>query len=249
MNMRGLEELTEVPEPAWPELVHLLSTAAVPVEIVPVDPALGRATLLQLQVTARSYLGAFALHCGGLLLDGGWLRVFGSATARNRAALPGLAAVNGFPAVPDAAWRPGPGLVLAQDVLGGVFVLNGPDPAGFGRPGRPGEMVYFAPDTLGWQALEVGHSAWFDWLLSDGPATFYQDLRWPEWRTEVRALGAATEGLAVAPPLWSGEARADLAGTARRPVPMTELLAVHQRYARQLTGADPGFLGAPAGPR
>ncbi|MGW1093628.1 DUF2625 family protein [Streptomyces sp. NPDC002596] len=31
-----------------------------------------------MQVTARSHLGAVVLHCGGLLVDGGWLWVFGS---------------------------------------------------------------------------------------------------------------------------------------------------------------------------
>ncbi|WP_319789607.1 MULTISPECIES: DUF2625 family protein [Streptomyces] len=247
MNLRGLDELTGVPEPAWPELVSKVSSATVPLEIVPVDPALGRATLLQLQVTARSYLGAFALHCGGLLLDDGWLRVFGSATPRNPHGLPSLARVNGFPEPFDPDWRPEAGLVLAWDVIGGVFALNGPEPAAFGRPGRPGEVVYFAPDTLGWVALDVPHSAWFDWLLTGGPAAFYRDVRWPDWRAETRALDTAAEGLSVIPPLWSREARADLPGTSRRPVPMVELLEVHQEYARQLTGADPGFLGETAG--
>lgn len=248
MNMRGLEELTEVPEPAWPELVRKVSSATVPLEIVPVDAALGRATLLQLQITARSYLGAFALHCGGLLLDDGWLRVFGSATPRNPHGLPSLARVNGFPEDLDPGWRPEFGLVLAQDVLGGVFALNGPDPAALGRPGRPGEMVYFAPDTLGWRALDVPHPTWFGWLMTDGLAAFYRELRWPDWRDETRALATAAEGLSLVPPLWSREARADLPGTSRRPVPMGELLGLHQQYARQLTGADPGFLGETAEP-
>ncbi|SOD67712.1 Protein of unknown function DUF2625 [Streptomyces zhaozhouensis] len=243
MNMRGLEELTGVPEPAWPRLVSRVSSATVPLEIVPVDAALGRATLLQLQVTARSYLGAFALHCGGLLLDDGWLRVFGSATPRNPHGLPSLARVNAFPDDLVPGWRPGSGLVLAQDVVGGVFALNGPEPEAVGRPGLPGEVIYFAPDTLGWTALDVAHQEWFDWLLTGGSAAFYRDVRWPDWRAETKALATAGEGLSVVPPLWSREARADLSGTSRRPVPMGELLGVHQEYARQLTGADPGFLG------
>ncbi|WP_308345257.1 DUF2625 family protein [Streptomyces sp. ISL-94] len=41
------------------------------------DSDLARASLLQLQATTRSYLGVVVLHCGGLLLHDGWVRVFG----------------------------------------------------------------------------------------------------------------------------------------------------------------------------
>ncbi|UED85460.1 DUF2625 family protein [Streptomyces profundus] len=250
MEARGLEELTEVSEPAWPELVSKVSSAPLPVEIVPADPALGRATLLQLQVTARSYLGAFALHCGGLLVDDGWLRVFGSATPRNPGGMPGLAEVNAFPEHFAPDWRPSPGLVVAQDVLGGTFAVNGDhesDPAATGRPGGPGEVIYFAPDTLRWQALELPYAGWLDWVLSGGTTDFYQRLRWPGWRADTGALETATDGVSLVPPLWSLEAQRDLASTARRPVPMAELLGLHHRYARQLTNADPGFIGRTEG--
>ncbi|WP_062210102.1 DUF2625 family protein [Streptomyces sp. NBRC 109706] len=247
MEARGLEELTEVSEPAWPELVSKVSSAALPVEIVPADPALGRATLLQLQVTARSHLGAFALHCGGLLVDDGWLRVFGSATPRNPGGLPGLAEVNVFPERFDPDWRPSPGLIVAQDVLGGTFAVNDDDPAAAGRPGQPGEVVYFAPDTLRWQALALPYEGWLDWVLAGEPTDFYRKLRWPGWRADSRALETATDGISLVPPLWSLEAQRDLAGTKRQAVPMAELLGLHHRYARQLTQADPGFLGVTDG--
>ncbi|MFJ1567975.1 DUF2625 family protein [Streptomyces erythrochromogenes] len=43
--------------------------------MLPVDAESGRACLRQLQVTARSNLGGIVLNCGGLLVDGGWLRI------------------------------------------------------------------------------------------------------------------------------------------------------------------------------
>jgi hypothetical protein len=129
-------------------------------EVLPPDRDLGRASMHQLQVTARSYVGALVLHCGGLLVDDGWLRVFGSPVGGAAPETPTLARVNQFPEVFDPAWRPGPGLVVAHDVLGGVFALNGATPARAGRPGAPGEVVYFAPDSLRWEALGVGHSTW-----------------------------------------------------------------------------------------
>ncbi|WP_240529838.1 DUF2625 family protein [Streptomyces mangrovisoli] len=67
-----------------------------------------------------------------------------------------MATVNRFPVGPDAARRPDGGLVVAYDVLGGVFAVNNADPGAAGRPDGPGEMVYFAPDSLRWEALGAG---------------------------------------------------------------------------------------------
>lgn len=73
--MREIDELVQVADPAWPELEQAFTGSAVPVRVLPADPDEGRRCLLQLQVTARSVLGALTLHCGGLVLDDGWLRV------------------------------------------------------------------------------------------------------------------------------------------------------------------------------
>jgi hypothetical protein len=218
-------------------------------EVLPGDPALGRATLLQLQTTARSWLGGMALNCGGVVLDSGWLRIYGSAGAGASTGLPGgvtdlpsLAEVNEFPERVDPAWRPQGGLVVGHDVLGGVFVLNGADPEAVGRPGRPGEIVYFAPDSLRWEGLEVGHAAWLQWLLSEGTDHFYDTLRWPGWRAESGAL-TGRQGLSVVPFLWSAQARRDLHSTSRRAVPLAEILDLHRDYALKLDSIDPGFMG------
>jgi len=247
--MRDLTELTDVEEPAWPLLSEALASSGVSMEVLPGDPAEGRSTLLQLQITARSWLGGMVLNCGGVVLDSGWLRIYGSPGAGVPTGLPGgatglpsLAEVNGFPERFDPAWRPFNGLVVGHDVLGGVFVLNGPDPEAAGRPGRPGEMVYFAPDSLRWDALEVGHGAWLNWLLTEGTEAFYDTLRWPGWRAESGAL-TGTQGLSVVPFLWSAEARRDLLSTSRRAVPLAELLSLHRDFALKLDSVDPGFFG------
>ncbi|MFC1436224.1 DUF2625 domain-containing protein [Streptacidiphilus sp. N1-3] len=241
--MRELDELINVDDPAWPELQELFVTSAAPLEVLPVDPAEGRRCLLQLQVTARSALGSLVLNSGGLVLDGGWVRVFGGGTASDGRTMPSLAQVNAFPERFDPAWSPTVGLVVGHDVLGGVFALNGHNPVAAGRPGAPGQMAYFAPDTLAWEALEMGHSAWISWLLSGRLETFYDGLRWPGWTEDVAALTFA-QGISVYPFLWTKEAHADLAGTSRRPVPMREILGVATDFARQMGTADPGFLGA-----
>ncbi len=115
----------------------------------PVDPS------ALLQATAASSLGSFVLNCGGVLLDSGWLRIYGSPNDHAPAGTPSFAEINDLPERFDPAWRPEGGLVIAHDVLGGVFVVNGPDPAQINRPGGPGEVLDFAPDSLRWT-----RSAW-----------------------------------------------------------------------------------------
>lgn len=238
--MRELPELVDVDDPAWPVLRKEFAGTSVPLEVLPGDAERGRACLLQLQVSARSFLGALVLHSGGLLLDQGWLRVYGGGGDRG---LPGLAEVNRFPAGFDPAWQPLDGLVIGHDALGGVFALNGHDPAAAGRPGAPGQVVYFAPDSLTWEPLDIGYATWVTWLLSGRLDQFYGGLRWPGWQTESARLGSG-QGIAVYPFLWSEEARADLAATTRRPVPLRELLGVGADFCRRFDLNDPGFLGA-----
>ncbi|MDP5315941.1 DUF2625 family protein [Streptomyces poriferorum] len=88
-------ELTDVDDPAWPVLQEGFANSSVPVEVLPGDPGQGRACLLQLQVGARSALGALVLHSGGLVVDHGWVRVLAGAPS-GAAGLPGLARVNRY---------------------------------------------------------------------------------------------------------------------------------------------------------
>jgi hypothetical protein len=241
--MREIDELFDVDDPAWPLLLQELSGTDVPMEVLPGDTEAGRASLLQLQVSARSHLGGFVLNSGGLLVDSGWLRIFGSPGDCDTERLPGLAEINAMPEAFAPAWRPAAGLVVANDVLGGVFALNGGDAREAGRPGEAGEVLYFAPDSLRWEALGAGHSAWLSWILSGGLQGFYESLRWDGWRTEVSALNGR-QGLSFFPSLWSAEARQDLGATSRRAVSMAELLGLSRDSCRQFDGTGPGFLGA-----
>jgi hypothetical protein len=229
--MRTVEELTAVHDPAWPALEREL--LAHPRMVVrPIAAADGRDCLYRLQVTTRSRLGALALHTGGLLVDDGWLRVLGGGGGEH--GLPSLALANNLPSVGQ---QPPTALLVGYDVLGGRFEMNGPDPAALGRPGNPGEVCYFGPDTLTWECLDTGHGGWLSWIADGGPAPFYESLRWPGWPEETRTL-PLSHGITVYPFLWSREAHQDLAGTTRQPAPMTELFAVQAEFAARFA-AEP----------
>ncbi|WP_157387759.1 DUF2625 family protein [Nocardia terrae] len=223
MTVRNIDELIDTDDPAWPELAGKISDSAIPVEVLPATPARARDALYRLQVTARSVLGGLVLNTGGLVVDHGWLRILGG----GHGDLPDVATMNRM-ADPEPG-RESPGaLVVAVDVLGGMFAINGG-----ALPGNPGGICYFGPDTLAWQPLGGGHSSFVDWVLRGGLEDFYADLRWDGWAAETENL-PPDQGLAIYPPLWSAEGRGDIAATSRRGCPLPELTAQHLDTAGQM---------------
>jgi hypothetical protein len=222
---------------SWPALVDLLLRSFAAPRILPVRREQARAGLLQLDVAAGSALGAIALNCGGILLYDGWLRIFGGSPCPEEG-LPSIGQINAFPAHLDRAWTPMQGLVVAHDVLGGVFALNGlrPGPA---RPGVPGEVIYFDPTSLNWTRMRISHSEWLSWCVSGELPHFYDGLLWPGWRNDVQAL-RADQGIAVSPALWSEEAALAGHDLTRTVVAMADLLEVQFAAAR---GRDRGLDG------
>ena len=228
--MRTVKELLDVPDPAWPELRREIEAAPVPIEILPIAPDDGRECLRRLQVTVRSRMGAIALNSGGLWVEDGWLRVLGGGSSAR--ALAGLAEANGLTGEPA---DPPPSMLVGYDVLGGRFEVNGMEPAALGRPGQPGEVCYFAPDSLKWEPLGFGHGVWLSWIADGQTAGFDEGLRWPSWRDEAKPLTGA-QGLSVYPFLWSEEAQADLTATSRRPVPIEEIFRLNGEFAAKFAG-------------
>jgi uncharacterized protein DUF2625 len=227
VSQRSLEQLTAVEDPVWPMIRAWIADARQVVEVLPADRAQAETTLLALQVTTRSPMGALALETGGILVDHGWLRLLGSGHAR----LPDtLLTWNGLGEPAMGALLEG-GFVVAVDVLGGVFALNG---GGLGP--EPG-IHYFAPDRLAWEALECSHLAWIGWALTGDLAQFYASLRWPGWEQEVAALAPAY-GISIYPFVWT--AGPPVATRSRRTVPLAELWPLERAMAQQLQDVSPG---------
>lgn len=218
--MRSLTELRDVDDPDWPDLQVMIAKVRDRVVVRPVDRGVAEDCLHRLQVTARSRLGALALEAGGLLVDHGWLRIYGGGSEN----LPDLASINGLRA--EARDSP-PFMLVGSDVLGGQYAIDG---GGLGV--APGEVCYFGPDTLGWDSIGVGHGDWVRWALTGRVDQFYEALRWPEWQEEVQGL-RPDEGISCYPPPFTVEGR-DLGAVSRRVVPLAELHDLLAGTARRL---------------
>lgn len=219
--MRSLEELLDVPAPAWPVLLEAVADAAVDVEVVPADASRAARTLVALQVAVGSTLGALAYRCGGLLVDRGWFRLLGGGSAH----LPDLAAANGLD---EGRHLPPDRLVVGHDALGGTFVVDG---GGLGI--APGEVCYRGPDTLAYEALGVGHGGFVEAALDGRLSDRFASLRWSGWQVEVERL-RPDQGLSLYPPPFTVEGR-DVGAASRRAVPIAELVAFYDDAARRVT--------------
>jgi hypothetical protein len=218
---RPRSDLVMQGSPAWPEVSAALSDSAVAVEVLPVDPAAGERCLRRIGATADSWLGALALHTGGLLVDHGWLRVYGGGCPQRR--LPNLSDVN--PGAQQAAY-----LLVGADVLGGRYVIRGladsAPAAGGGAPvslpGEPGEICYLGPDTLQWEPLQWSYRDWLSLMVGGAVADFYHDLRWPGWEAEIPAI-PLDRLLCLYPPVYTKDGRAQLATAERQMVAADDL--------------------------
>ena len=221
--MRSLSELTATDDPAWP-LVQQWVAAAPNAVVLPVDHHKAEAALTKLQVTLRSPMGAVTYYTGGILVDHGWLRILGSGSERLTRSIPSW---NAGRAPTDAAGHSAY-LLVADDVLGGFFAINGG-----GLQGRPGNVFYLAPDSLEWEDMSMGYTDFLRWALSARVDQFYSDNRWPHWQDEVAKV-PGDKALSVYPFLWAKGPTIE--HRSRRAVPVEEVYGVTMDARRQLGG-------------
>ena len=195
---RSLEELQNTDEPGIEVIRDWLGQASGNGAVLLThEKALAEATLLQLQVTTRSLLGAVVYDTGGILVDDGFLRILGSGRERsllqsNRSA--GLLTDNEDPSG---------ALLVADDVMGGLFALNG---GGFGSENM-GEVFYLAADEMAWTPLEMGYSDFLAWCLTGDRTMLYETLASFDAFT-YRPRPPISSTYSFYPFLWTREAHA-----------------------------------------
>lgn len=83
-------ELIDTNEPGWALIEERLKETKNGYEILPRDEGRAQSELLGLQVTTHSPMGALVYGYGGIVIDGGWLRVLGSGYERMRRGIYGF---------------------------------------------------------------------------------------------------------------------------------------------------------------
>ena len=155
----------------------------------------------------NSLFGAIVYETGGIVFDG-WVRVLGCGE-RNLADWNNKLKLNGV-------------LVVADDILGGLFGLNI----------ETNFIHYFAPDTLAWEKLDFTYSEFIYWLSEGDVDMFYESFRWDDWTNEVKGL-TFSEGISFYPPLWAAEK-----DKSRKAIPLEEIVLLSFEYQKQLNLPD-----------
>lgn len=226
MSRRSLAELIDAKDPGWPVVQGWIARAKNQLEVLP--PAATRAdTLIGLQVTTRSTMGAVAYETGGMLVDHGWVRLLGSGHPRLPRDVVGWNRDRGVPLDHGAP----PFLLIADDVVGGLFALDGD------RWGTDHHVYYFAPDTLRWEDTGKGYSDFVAWLFEGDLDTYYADYRWDGWQRDVEAA-PGDRAYSIVPFPFTQDA--PIPRRSRRLIPVAELYGLYQDLARQLEDVPDG---------
>lgn len=194
--MHNLQELIS-DNPGWPILQEWIKLAKNKTEILPVDRKKAEEALINIQLTTSSLMGAIVYETGGLLIDNGWIRIFGSGCERMKRSLPEWNKGKTFTQYGEMA----PYLLVADDVIGGHYAING----GFFGTDR-GNIYFNSPDSLDWEPLGIDYSQFLLFCFEHDLNDFYEGLRWKNWQEDVIKLHHDSTYI-FTPYLWAKEGK------------------------------------------
>jgi hypothetical protein len=223
VKLRPLEELINRTDPGWPFVQQMIDSAKNAVEVLPRDSSKIEEALYQTQVTTRSPMGAVIYTTGGILVDGGWIRILGSGHSKLTRTVPSWNKGKAFVDFGDKASY----LLIADDAVGGFFALNG------GKFGKDvGNIYYLSPDRLIWEPLEFTYTQFLAFCFSGELDEFYGKLRWTNWKKDVAKLNGNSV-FNFHPVLWSKEGK-DINRNKRKKIAVGEQYEFNMSSRRQL---------------
>lgn len=220
-KMRPVEQLINNTDPGWPVVRKWIDSAKNKIEILPADNSQARDVLYKTQVTTRSIMGAIVYSTGGILIDYGWIRIFGSGNAKLQRTLPGWNKGKAFKNFGD----PPAFFLVADDAAGGLFAIN------YGSFGTDKENIYyFSPDSLQWEAMGINYEDFIWFCFTGDLEKFYSGIRWKLWRKDMLSINA-DQVFHITPPLWSAEGK-DIEKCSKMPVPADEQYAYSMAWLK-----------------
>ncbi len=222
-KMRTIQELINTTDPGWAIVEQMIDSATNKVEVLPVDTNNAKNALYKTQVTTRSPMGAIIYMTGGILIDNGWIRILGSGSNRLTRTLPDW---NKGKSITEFG-QPAPFLLIADDAMGGFFLLNG---GGLGED--LGKTYYLSADNLEYEPLGLSYTDFLYFCFNDNLDEFYKGYRWTNWNEEVSKL-EGDKVFSFFPYLWTEEGK-DINKNHRKAVPIEELYHFHLDLRKQL---------------
>ena len=199
----------------WQQLLKLFEKADRPIKICEGDYTRGVNEINEIGASPESVLGAVIVNSCGIVFDN-WVFVIGQSSG-NYGILNFSEKMN---------YDSNGLLVVATDIVGGVFALN------MGRFAEDQGMVwYFAPDTLKWESLEMKYSGFIAWLTQGDLSGYYSSMKWTDWRKDAESVSFG-EGILIYPYLWAKECNIETAS--KTVVPLSEILRMNDDFSKRI---------------
>lgn len=203
-------------ENLWNEIVEMLHKSENKIRIDRIETP--NTTLLdKLNINKNSVLGQIVLHTSGIVVDN-YIRIYGNGDEK--------VSHNIYAYNQKLKKQFGDGfLFIADDVFGGLFAIN----CG-GYSSKMNNILYFAPDILEWEDIEINYAEFITYILSRNVNEFYQSYKWSEFNDYIAHV-TYKQGILIYPFLWSKEC--DIEKADKKIVPFDELIQLNLDYKKK----------------
>lgn len=194
----------------WNETKCILKNSTKNVKIL--SPNICNNTLNNLNIDENSILGQVIINTGGIFIEN-YIRLFGSGDEKN--------SYNIYKYNLDLKkYFDNDMIIIGDDVFGGIFSLNK----------EKNTILYFAPDTLEWEDLEITYKDFIKYASSEKIDEFYKSYKWSTFQEDIKEI-KFNEGILIYPFLWSNECNIEKAK--KDIVPFSELLQINIEFRKK----------------
>ena len=210
----------------WDAIKEQLESSERKIKIVEGESPRSSIVLNWAKVRPEADLAAVVENCEQIVVDD-WIHVFGHGKGSDGQTIFILSSLA------DGDFMKN-GLVVAKDVLGGLFAICRDE-----KDDTYGGIYYLEPEYLDWEYSGMDYSQFLIWLAHDNLDAFYEDVRWENWR-DIASRIDMDSCLKFTPDVWMEDC--DFSASPRQIVPFKkqldeELAAYLEKYKGDKTGS------------
>lgn len=193
----------------WNEIKNILKRSTKNIKIL---NYIYNNSLNNLNIDENSVLGQVIINTGGIFIEN-YIRLFGSGDEENSY---NIYKYN----LELKKYFDDNMIIIGNDIFGGLFSLNR----------EKNNILYFAPDTLEWEDLDITYKEFIKFVTSERIDEFYKSYKWSTFQEDIKKV-KFNEGILIYPFLWSNECNIEKAK--KDIVPFSELLQINMEFKKK----------------
>ena len=193
----------------WNEIKSILKSSTKNIKILSSNY---NNSLNNLNINENSVLGQVIINTGGIFIEN-YIRLFGSGDEENSY---NIYKYN----LELKKYFDDNIIIIGNDIFGGLFSLNK----------EKNNILYFAPDTLEWEDLDITYKEFIKFVTSEKIDEFYKSYKWSTFQEDIKKV-KFNEGTLIYPFLWSNECNIEKAK--KDIVPFSELLQINIEFKKR----------------